>query len=59
MNRDFDERFKRHQERFDKDFDSAKKFAVGWAIFVGTLALGLLGGGVYAIYRTLLHFGIF
>lgn len=44
---------------FDRDLDRMEKFMGVWFVFVALLALALMGGGVYTIYRILLHFGIF
>lgn len=50
-NKDFD-------KRFDKQFDKAQKFAKVWFAFVALLALALLSGVVFVIYRLMLHLGI-
>lgn len=50
--------FQRRREKFDRDFDRTQKFLKGWFIFVALLALSLLGGIVYTVYKVGVHFGI-
>lgn len=45
--------------KFDRDFARMEKFISVWFVFVALLALALTGGGIYVIYRPLLHFGVF
>jgi hypothetical protein len=44
---------------FDRKFDRAQKFIGVWFVFVALLTAALMGGGIYTVYRVLLHFGIF
>ena len=52
--RDFD----KFNEQFDKDFNRARKLAVGWFILVALLALTVLAGFGFVIFKVLTHFGI-
>ena len=55
----FEKRFQERRDKFDRDFDRMQKFAQVWFIFVALLALSLLGGVVFTVYKILVHFGIF
>lgn len=54
----FSKDWDKFDDEFDKQFDKAKKFAIGWFIFVAFLAIALLSGLVFVIYRLMLYFGI-
>ena len=50
--------FNDESKDLDKEFNRVWNFARIWFVFVGLLALGLLGGGAYVVIRILMHFGI-
>ncbi len=55
---DFDNRFKARRDRFDKDFDRMQKMA--YVVFFVNLfiAIALISGVVFVVYKILAHFGI-
>jgi nitrate reductase NapE component len=40
------------------NFDHRQKFAYGWFIFVALLAVAILGGIGFVVFKVLAHFGI-
>ncbi|MCK9597655.1 MAG: hypothetical protein M0R06_01365 [Sphaerochaeta sp.] len=51
---DFDREF----EKASEDIARARKLAVWWSIFYGLLALTVLSGTAYVVYKVLAHYGI-
>jgi len=47
-----------HFKNFDKKFNRIWTFAWIWIIFCMVLALALLGGLGFVVYKLLVHFGV-
>ena len=54
----FEKRFQERRDRFDRDFDRMRKFAYVAFAFNLLLALAILSGIVFVVYKVLAHFGI-
>jgi len=55
---DFDKRFKKHSENFDRDFASMKKWSfIGSIIYIIT-SLSLIGFGIWVIIMLLQFWGV-
>ena len=50
--------FNKDLDDFDKNFNRMQKFAIGWFIFVGLLAIAILGSIGFVVYELLSFFGI-
>ena len=43
---------------FDKQFDKLQKFAIGWTLFVALIAIAILGGIAFVVYKLLSFWGV-
>ena len=55
---DFDKRFKKHSEDFDRDFASMEKWSFIGAIISIIISLGLMGFGIWVIVMLLRFWGV-
>ena len=55
---DFDKRFKKMNDDFDRDFDSTKKLAIVAFVFNLVIVLGLISFGIWVVVQLLQHFGV-
>lgn len=57
-NNEFNKRFDKQMDDFDKDFARAKKFGVVFAIGALIINGAIIGGVVWLIYVLLKHFSV-
>ena len=55
---DFDKRFKKMNDDFDRDFDRTKKLAIVAFVFNLVIVLGLISFGIWVVVQLLQHFGV-
>ena len=55
---DFDKRFKKRQEQFDRDFETTKRLAYVSCVVSAIGALLIISGVAFTVYKILAHFGI-
>lgn len=56
--RDFNERFERKRQKFDRDFERAQKWGIVGFIISAALGFGVLGFIVWVIIMLLQFFGV-
>lgn len=54
----FEKRFQQRRDKFDKDFERMQKFAYVAFAFNLLIALAILSGIIFVVYKVLIHFGI-
>lgn len=55
---DFDKRFRKHQDEFDRDWERARKWAWISSVLIGLFILSITGFIVWVIIMVMRHFGI-
>lgn len=50
--------FNKKRDDFDKDFSRMQTFMYAWFVFVALVAVGVLAGIVFVVYRLMVTFGI-
>lgn len=55
---DFDKRFKKMSDDFDRDFNRTRKLAIVAFIINAVIALALIGFAIWVVVRLLQHFGV-
>lgn len=54
----FNQRFEKQQQEFDKQFARAQKTAIVVSIIAIVVGSSLLCGFIFVVYKVLVHFGI-